>query len=90
LVQADFKEEETMHEMKDDMDIGPKDKHDLGGTIVDDRIFTLSSIIKETKVKKHKVHCCFMDFLKELSTSPYHPLANKLKALGLHSWWSHL
>ncbi|MCO5608774.1 hypothetical protein L7F22_062990 [Adiantum nelumboides] len=48
-----------------------------------DRIFTLRCLIDQTRVKKRRLYCCFVDFRKAFDTVPRERLFRRLMDLGV-------
>ena len=48
-----------------------------------DHIFTLTCLIDQTKARKKKLYCCFVDFRKAFDTVPREWLFNRLKSLKI-------
>ena len=50
-----------------------------------DLIFTLRCLIDQTKERKQRLYCCFMDFRKAYDTVPRDKLLHRLQVLGIPS-----
>ena len=48
-----------------------------------DHIFTLRYLIDQTKARKKKLYCCFVDFSKAFDTVPRERLFERLKSLEI-------
>ena len=48
-----------------------------------DHIFTLRCLIDQARVRKRRLHCCFVDFRKAFDTVPRERLFRRLTSLGL-------
>ena len=48
-----------------------------------DHIFTLRCLIDQTKARKKKLYCCFVDFRKAFDTVPRERLFDRLKSLEI-------
>ncbi|MCO5584762.1 hypothetical protein L7F22_038694 [Adiantum nelumboides] len=48
-----------------------------------DHIFTLRCLIDQARVKKRRLHCCFVDFRKAFDTVPRERIFRRLAALGV-------
>ena len=48
-----------------------------------DHIFTLRCLIDQTRVRKRRLYCCFVDFRKAFDTVPRERLFQRLQSLGI-------